>query len=581
MELRADLGPAPGQDVVAAASAAAPPVGVVLRRLWRLRRLRRLRRPRLAVGLPLRAPSLERSLPVSQRLLDCRRQQLRRRLLLVDHLDLRGDPEVIILHEGDREALLPRAPGPPDLVDVLDGVFRRVVVDHEFDFVEVESSSQERRADQDGEAVVLSSEPLQDLVPLLLRHRAAEALAGEVLGLEEFNDLPHRLLLATEDQSFFALLEVLGHLGVSNGLHELLLLARARILQGLARAYPPEVLDDVLAGTELGPADVDVDRLDAAEIIGELFDLLRPRRGVQQDLPVWPHVGDDLADGDPVVRLQHAVRLVQDDEGRASEVRRLSVQEVGQPAWRCHDGVAPLQQLALLPVVVLAAHDSSANEPAPAAHGVDLHLHLLAELARGHEDEADRSLPWPELVLGEDVDDHRQNVRERLAAAGLRDPHDVKTLQRGGPGQDLDGGGLLEAPGAQLLRHPVRERRHVEGRDRLRKVLTPLHHVDGVLEENFFHLWFGHRVHLGVLHVEVLADGDDLEALPVDGVGPSGPSAPIQPSTAVGCPARLVGCVGCRDLDLLRIRAGGRRRCAVARPWALASAYREAARHAS
>jgi hypothetical protein len=96
---------------------------------------------------------------------------------------------------------------------------------------------------------------------------------------------------------------------------------------------------------------------------------------------------------------------------------------------------------------------------------VALLLDLHCQLAGGRQHQHDRPVTGLQVRLRVDVHDGRQQERQRLARARLRDADEVTTRERHGPSLALNGRRALEARLAHLVQHVVRERRLLEGHD--------------------------------------------------------------------------------------------------------------------
>ena len=74
-----------------------------------------------------------------------------------------------------------------------------------------------------------------------------------------------------------------------------------------------------MVGGQLHGADVDVDVVLAEELLGEPLDVPGPGGGQHQDLPVRPHLAEDLPDLRLEAHVQHPVGFVQHQEGGSGQ----------------------------------------------------------------------------------------------------------------------------------------------------------------------------------------------------------------------------------------------------------------------
>ena len=167
---------------------------------------------------------------------------------------------------------------------------------------------------------------------------------------------------------------------------------------------------------------------------------------VAENIRFWRRFGqqlDDPLDVGQEAHVEHAVRLVEDEDLDLAEVRDLLADEVEQPARRRDEDLdAGAQGLDLRVHRHAAVDDGRAQRHGPPvrAHAlVDLHR----ELARGDEDQGpDRMAGRREgrvRVRPEAIED-RQREGGRLAGARLRRGEDVAAL-RGRGGWRLPGPG--------------------------------------------------------------------------------------------------------------------------------------------
>ena len=64
------------------------------------------------------------------------------------------------------------------------------------------------------------------------------------------------------------------------------------------------------------------------EVLGEPLDVLGPGGGQHQDLPVRPHLAEDLPDLRLEAHVQHPVGLIQHQEGGSGQVELLALNKL-------------------------------------------------------------------------------------------------------------------------------------------------------------------------------------------------------------------------------------------------------------
>ena len=156
--------------------------------------------------------------------------------------------------------------------------------------------------------------------------------------------------------------------------------------------------------------------------------------------------------------IEHAIGLVEDEEGGAREVYAAHVQVADQAAGRGNNDVGAHLQSALLPGVgdaVGATVDSHCRDGNEVGKAVDLLIDLLRQFARRcHNDRVDRIL-W--ISASAQLANDGQHVGGRLAGARLCAPDQVLAREDGRDGQFLDRCRLHEIHGLESVQHGVIE----------------------------------------------------------------------------------------------------------------------------
>ncbi len=359
---------------------------------------------------------------------------------LVDQLPAR---DVVPVDERDRRTLRARAARTADAVQVRLLLFRRLVVDDVGHALDVDAAGGDVGADEHVHLAV--AEGAQRLLAGTLAEVAVDRAGGEAALLQLVGEIRRRPLRPAEDHhqpAAVGLQDARDHLGlvhVVRAVDELLGVRdrRARVVR--RRGADVRGLRHVAAGE----AD------DRARHGGREQHRLAPDR---------KHV-DDLLDVGQEAQVEHLVCLVEDQALDVLQVQLLLPGEVEQPARGADDHIDALLQGLDLGLVGPAAVDRRHAHVAGLAGRQEVVGHLLAQLARGDDDEGLRGvgevlgLGASGLDIGGDGDalEEREAEAQRLAGAGLGLADDVRAREGHGQRQLLDGEGGGDADGLKGL----------------------------------------------------------------------------------------------------------------------------------
>ncbi len=247
--------------------------------------------------------------------------------------------------------------------------------------------------------------------------------------------------------------------------------------QQFTLALTVDGMDDLRDEFRGGVAGRDLDRRGSIEeVAGEPPDLVTERGREQQVLALGRQDREDLADVADEAHVQHAVRLVQDEDLDPGQVDRALAEVVQQAAGRRDHDLRPGAQRTDLRVEPDAAVDRRRADRARGAVGPDALLHLERELTgRGQDEGADRrsgrvaAIGGPGLGPGRSASmqelQHRQHEGSRLARPGLGPGEDVAALQDQRDRLPLDGGGFRVALVGDSTEKLGRQPKGIEGHE--------------------------------------------------------------------------------------------------------------------
>ena len=318
-----------------------------------------------------------------------------------------------------------RAGRTADTVDVILGIVRHVVVEHQADVLDVDAPGDDVRGDEYLDLVVLEIE--HHLLTLGLLQVGVHGRHVEFHPFERMGQLLDLELRRREDDRFR-----IGRLGeqFANDAQLLILVANVgRLVDGLVG---------------LRNGDVDLRGI-AQDGLGQLADL-RGQRGREHDrLPLPGHVRDDLHDVLRETHVQHAVSLV---ENEVFDVRKVhaAVLQMGDHAARSGDHhVGTAQHAFLLDVpalAVAAAVDDRRRDRGIVGKTLELLVDLLRQLARGHDDQRFHhivGIPFQQQFVQQ-----RQRIGRSLSRSGLGAADNVAAIQNHRNRMLLHGSHLVE-----------------------------------------------------------------------------------------------------------------------------------------
>ena len=189
----------------------------------------------------------------------------------------------------------------------------------------------------------------------------------------------------------------------------------------------------------------------------EAVDLAVERGGEEERLALPANLADDAVDGRAEAQVEHAVGLVEHEQGDAVEADEAPLEQILEPARRGHEDVGARGLLGLA-VDADSAEGRGDAQAAGARDGRGLLGDLHGELARRHQHEAGRNARVAADALG-----HRDREGQRLAAAGRRFREDVAPCQCVGKDELLDGEGSRDAALQQRSAHVLGRAKGAKG----------------------------------------------------------------------------------------------------------------------
>ena len=209
---------------------------------------------------------------------------------------------------------------------------------------------------------------------------------------------------------------------------------------------------------DLGLGRVVLDAHGVARVLRcEAVDLAVERGREEERLALLAHLADDAVDGRAEAQVEHAVGLVEHEQGDAVEADEAPLEQILEPAGRGHEDVRARGLLGLA-VDADSAEGGGDAQAAGARNGRGLLGDLHGELARRHQHESGRN-----ARVAADALDHRDREGECLAAAGRRLCEDVPPCQRVGQDELLDGEGSRDAALRERSTHVLRRAEGAKG----------------------------------------------------------------------------------------------------------------------
>jgi hypothetical protein len=227
------------------------------------------------------------------------------------------------------------------------------------------------------------------------------------------------------------------------------------------------------------------------------------------------HLVEDLADLGLETHVEHAVSLVHNEVGDATEVELAGLEHVDETTGGGDDDLGTALEVADLSSLGDTTVDASVADAGRGTELGALLLNLNGELTSRGEDEDDGTVTGGEEWLSVDVDHGREGEGDGLSGTGGGDGDDVASGEGHGPRLALNGGGGGE-PGTLDLVHDVRGEVHlIEVGDRLDNISAE--DLDLLLATEFLHLALRTSRDAGVLLVEVLFERHKGGRVPVLG----------------------------------------------------------------
>jgi len=240
-------------------------------------------------------------------------------------------------------------------------------------------------------------------------------------------------------------------------------------------------------------------------VIGrKLANLLGPGGRPHAGLTVRANLADDLANLGLETHVKHAVSLVEHEVGDAAEVGLAHLKHVDQTT---RGGDADLDTLGEVTDLLALGHttvDAGVPNAGRLAELADFLLNLNSELTGRGKDEDDGSVTGCEERLGVDVDDSGKTVTKCLSGTSLGNTDDVATRESHGPTLRLNGSGLGETSGLDLVHDISGESSLVKGLNGSGNVVSGEGH--GVVGAELVDIGLGTRSDGRVLLVESLLE---------------------------------------------------------------------------
>ena len=334
-------------------------------------------------------------------------------------------------HERYRPTLSARPACTADPVDVVLGIIRQVVVDHEFEVIDVDATGGDVGRHEECKRRLL--EVIHHPRPLGLRHTAVEAFGRTSSSHERVGEFLDHLLRVAEDQAALDVVKI------------------DQPSERVKLCVMPDLVIDLI--DQRRPGDNSLLDLHQLGVTGMTADQRLDGRGngrrEKHRLPLGGGRREDLLDILPESHVEHPVGLVEHHQLHPGQVERVAGQMVRKPSWRAHHDVRAPLQFDELPFVGCAPVNRHRSH-ALLADGefVNLVGDLGGQLPGGSEDQHLRN-----RFRRVDPLDRRNAKRGGLARSRLRladhvvSSHDQRNRRR------LDRRGLLETEPGDGLDH--------------------------------------------------------------------------------------------------------------------------------
>ena len=319
-----------------------------------------------------------------------------------------------------------RPPRPPDPMDVILRLRRKIEIDDVRDSLDVDAARGDVGGHQDAHRAAL--EGAQRLQPLTLASIGVQCGRGDARLRKLSRDLVRAVLGPGEHE------------------HRVQGLIAKKVQQQrnlAALRHFVDKLGDCLRRIR-SPADLH-EMGTLQKFGGQRFNLFRQRGRKEQRLPLPWKGAHDLPDVGEESHVQHPVGFIQDGHLDLRKVDEPSAHEVEQPAGRGHDDLHPRPQRGDLRILAHAAVDRGASQMNMAAVVAHEFFCLQGQLTSGSDDQrANAFAAHARSVCGEQVQDRQCECRG-FPRSGLGDADDIAAAEDERNGFALNGSRLCVA----------------------------------------------------------------------------------------------------------------------------------------
>lgn len=334
-------------------------------------------------------------------------------------LDVFDGEQVVFRYEGIGAAFSFRSSGSADAMGVgLDGV-RYVIVDNMRDLVDINSAGDDIRCHQDVESAVAKA--LHRPVTGTLGHVSLDRY-GVQPGVFELSRQPVGPVLgAGEDDRGKAggeLEQVLKQCELSRLLNGI-----ERVLDGLGR----------LGMGQLGDQGVDQD------LVRQLAEIFRHRRGEQQVLAFVREPGNDSSDVREKSHVEHMIRFIQDQRVDFFDIHLAALEEVKETPGATDDNLRSFSERLNLGTLRDSSVDGDGPDSGSSCKGPDLLVDLYCQLPCRSEDEG----PWSGSGFFQQALEKRESEGGCFTGSGLCETQDIAARYYSGYSFRLDRAGFV------------------------------------------------------------------------------------------------------------------------------------------
>ena len=364
--------------------------------------------------------------------------------LLADQpLDVAQIRPLVIGAEADRHAVIARARGAADAVDILVRHVRQLEVEDMADARHVDAARRDVGRDED--LHLARAELAERALALRLALVAVDRVGGDAVAREQADDAVGAVLGAGEHQRAIDL-DLLEH-------HR-----QQRLLLGLLDES--DALLDALGRGRLG-GDLHFHRL-LDELAGELADRLGHGRREEQRLALGRQLSDDALEGVDEAQVHHLVGLVEHEDLEAHQDRVALVHQVDEAARRGDEDVDALGEIGLVLVDRRAAEDGGDGEAGALGIVARLVGDLAGQFARRGEHQHAAAARLGALARCDQPVDRGEHEGGGLSGAGLGDAEQVASFEERRDCLGLDRRRLAIALGGKRGENGLRETELIE-----------------------------------------------------------------------------------------------------------------------